>query len=1582
MIEINWNNFKAKFNGKETLSFENLAYQLFCFEFNIKTGIFRFKNQTGIETEPIQTETDCVGFQAKYYETKIADNKGDIIDSIKKAKNKNSKLTKIWFYLNHEFSESTKKNKKEPQYKIDIENEAKKNSVQIEWRVPSHFERQLALPENNYLAEYFFSLSKNAIDFLNEIKEHTENILYSIQYEIKFNDQIIKIDRTKFIETIEGDSEKSEIIIISGEGGSGKTALIKEFYEKVTDKTPFYIFKVAEFNISDIREIFNKYGGHSLNDFIEIHKCEDKKFIVIDSAEKLSDLENQDAFKEFLSALLKSSWKIIFTTRYSYLDDLKFQFIEVYRSPFKVINIENLSTKELTALSEKHDFQLPSDKRLQSLIKNLFYLDEYLQNYQSFDNRINYDHFKSILWQKKIQKSTERKDNLHIERENCFLSLAKTRSESGLFFIKPEQWSNKVLSKLEADEIIKYDSSQGGYFITHDIYEEWALEKIIEREFKTSENYCDFFEQIGNSLSIRRAFRNWLSEKLIENIDDIKSFIENVFLEEKIKAFWKDELLISVLLSNYSEAFFNQFEKTILGQNQSFLKKIVFLLRIACKEVDNSLSKILAFQDNNNINLKYVFTKPKGSGWNSTIGFIYKNIDKFSPTTIYYIIPLLQDWNNNNKTGETTRKASLFALHFYKEIQFNDDFRYSSKIEKELIEIILHGASEIKDELKAIFDEIIENKWVNHRDAYSDLCNTILTSTYDNIRVIISLPDYVIKLSDLFWFKTERTSPYYDYDGIGVEKSYSLNNNWHHDYFPASAFQTPIYWLLQFSFKETIDFILGFANKTVQSYADSGIDKTVEEIEVTIDDKTKIKQFISNSLWNMYRGTGSPVTPYLLQSIHMALEKFLLEVSKTQDEKIIESWLVYLIKNSKSASITSVVTSVVLAYPDKFFNVAKILFKTSEFFLYDNIRANSEHQAKSLYSIGYGLNYKNKIFEDERIKTCDDSHRKTSLENLALNYQFFRSENISEEVFEHRQKVIWDLIDGYYAGLPDKSKETDNDKTLKLLLARIDRRNMNPTVEQKDDKILINFNPEIEPELKKHSEDAVKESLEMMKYAALKLWSTYKFDNSKKYGDYDQYENNPKRVLKETKEIIDGLKNSKNGQFHLFNSSIPAFTCSALIREYENELTTEEKEYCKNIIVEYATEPFRPNYQYQISDGVEVAVNALPFLFNLFPDEKEEFKIILLFILFDSYPIGQYKRVCDYSIEAIINNLWDISYEDAHAIFLGFLKLKPKFNQLEDDIVKENHRNFNHRTLRSQVLEKFVEESKSELENIASNNVLYDEIRLNELNSEILETAFQLLPSNTSNATHIDFINNTLTFFGKELLVDNDKVDYSLRHRFFEKFSYFILNRETENINKFIQPFVDNFSNTREMASFFQEIISTEDKLNKYEQFWLIWGSFYDSIVVMCKNRSSNYYLSEIVHTYLLAWPYWRETAKEWHSLKDREKVFYKKVSKDIGHCPSVLYSISKLLNEIGSGFLSDGVFWISEMIEKNSNLSTEELETNTIYYIEVIIRKYVYLNRTKIKTDLKIKNKILIVLNFLIEKGSVNGYLLREDLL
>ena len=105
----------------------------------------------------------------------------------------------------------------------------------------------------------------------------------------------------------------------------------------------------------------------------------------------------------------------------------------------------------------------------------------------------------------------------------------------------------------------------------------------------------------------------------------------------------------------------------------------------------------------------------------------------------------------------------------------------------------------------------------------------------------------------------------------------------------------------------------------------------------------------------MYRGNGSPVVPSVLQSMHMALESILLEFSQIIKSEIIQKILLKILIKSKSTSLTSVVCSVVLANPDKFYDIALILFKTIELFHMDTIRSTNEFQAKSLYSIGYGM---------------------------------------------------------------------------------------------------------------------------------------------------------------------------------------------------------------------------------------------------------------------------------------------------------------------------------------------------------------------------------------------------------------------------------------------------------------------------------------------------------------------------------------------------------------------------------------------------------------------------------------------------
>lgn len=1431
IFEINWSNFKAKFDGKEQKSFEFLCYLLFCNEFNQNIGIFRYKNQAGIETEPIEYEGKVIGFQSKFYETKISYNVDDIKDSIKKAKDKNSNLNKVLFYINQEFSESSKKQQKVPQYKTDIEEYAISKGIEIEWRVPSHFEKQLTLEENKSLVKHFFGLEKSSIDFIGELVQHTKSILTPIHSRIEFMGNIIKLDRSGTLLNLKKVLEKSPIVVLSGEGGVGKTAVIKDFYEQVKETVPMFIFKATEFNITSINDIFKNYGNFTLLDFMSEYKDKSEKYIIIDSAEKLSDIEHQEVFQEYLSTLLNNKWKIIFTTRHSYLDDLKFQFVEVYHIAFIALNIEKIKIEELTELSGKYCFNLPKNERLFELLQNPFYLSEYLQNYENLDNLTSLSDFKSILWNKQIAKSVYRKNNIHVRREESFLKIAQIRANEGHFFIKISDCDNEALQNLERDEIIKYDTNSGGYFITHDIYEEWALDKIIERYFTTIADNESFFGSMGSSLAIRRAFRNWLSEKLIINQDNVKSLIEKSFIYDNIEAFWKDEIIVSVLLSEYSKVFFQIFEKTLLENEQKLLLRAVFLLRIACKEIDESFLTLLGLRKINDSVLPTLFTKPKGTGWSCVIDFINKHKEKVGNKNISTILPMLADWNNKNTAGETTKKASQIGLFYYENIVKKGGFGYRFEDEKkgQLIKVILQGASEIKDELINIFNGVIARNEPSHNDRDYELIKVILSSITDSYEVIKILPDYVIKLAELFWIKQKpKSTKWYEHDSLGVEKYFGLSDKHDFRYFPSSAFQTPVYQLLRYAPKVTIDFILSFTNKAVECYANSELKNEVHEIQVFINDSHIIKQYISNRLWNMYRGTQ--VSTGLLESIHMAFEKWLLEYSKIESAEQIEYLFLYLIKNTRSTSITAVITSAVLAQPSKLFNIAKILFQTKEFFQYDTSRLVQDQSIRSLYSIGYGLDFIRKIHQDERLKTCEDEHRKKSLEHIALYFQFFRTEGESANEAEDRQKNLWEIFDKYYEELENKSTETGSDRTWRLYLARMDRRKMNPKVEKVDEGILIYFNPEMDPELKKYSEESLRGNNEAMKYTQLKLWSDYRFSGDvDKYSGYQQYENNPQLVVTEVKEIIQGLEEGKIENFRLLNSSIPAYACSVLIRDFPNKLCLEEKEFCKEIILGIALMPFSmEHHTYQVLDGTEPAITSLPYLCKYFSKDKEDIKGILFLLL-----LSAYGEVSTFAIRAILNSLWEISFEDAHAIFIGYLYIKAKYDDLFDEIKEENYKNNVYDISEGQILKSFVERYETELENIIQNKVDYDILgSVDGLDLETLITAFELLPLRTKNNDHVKFLTEIFSIFSKRVFEDDryddeERFDYTLKIRFLEKFAYFILSADKEMIEYYIQPFVENFSVSREASKLFHQFVYVEDRLNQYEEFWLVWNAFY-----------------------------------------------------------------------------------------------------------------------------------------------------------
>jgi hypothetical protein len=167
---------------------------------------------------------------------------------------------------------------------------------------------------------------------------------------------------------------------------------------------------------------------------------------------------------------------------------------------------------------------------------------------------------------------------------------------------------------------------------------------------------------------IRRAFRSWLSDKLFADDESAKRLIDFTVKDAPVGNHWKDEVLVSVLLSDYSRVFFQCFEQELVKEpenvssdggssklvkkasasykyKEELLHKILFLLRIACKTMDEELLRLMGFKKASAISLKTVFTTPRGSGWDSTIAFINKHKAKLQFRYMGAILPVLDDWN-------------------------------------------------------------------------------------------------------------------------------------------------------------------------------------------------------------------------------------------------------------------------------------------------------------------------------------------------------------------------------------------------------------------------------------------------------------------------------------------------------------------------------------------------------------------------------------------------------------------------------------------------------------------------------------------------------------------------------------------------------------------------------------------------------------------------------------------------------------------------------------------------------------------------------------------------------------------------
>ena len=1505
-----WDAFRHKFQSEvqQREKFEDLARSLFCLRFGIKYGIFQCINHAGNETDTINDGTDIIGFQAKFFKHEIDDN--NIIESIQIAHRHNPLQTKVIIYTNLTFG-NPPAGKAKTIKQEKIEKAASNIGISIEWNTDNMILDQVS--RNQWVYDIFFGIEPNLQTLISEEQTNTNEILAPINSSICINEQLIKINRTDIVDGIVNNAGNHKHFVLHGEGGTGKTGVIKDLFAQIHPSIPLCIRKAQSLNVNSLTEIFSFSYQYRLEQFIAAYSEHTQKFFVIDSAEKLQEIEDDSSIRSLIKMLDQNGWSIILTVRNVFLKDLKDTLHLIYNIDPHYYSIDCISDSELQDIAKHHSITLPQNSNFKQRLTNLFYLNLFIQLKDTIDISGSYRSFKEIAWHEKISgKHTLR--GIGIKREICFIDVVKQRVNSSKFYIREYHFDAEALQKLIDDEIIA--RSPKGLFITHDIYEEWGLEKFISQKWQDTENPEDFFGSIGSSYIVRRAFRLWLTECIEEDIEQVKPLLYVPF-NAQIESIWQDEVIVAILLSNYANTFINTFEIDILANEGRLFNRIVFLLQLACKQYSGSIS--------HNGNDYPVYT-PYGKGWEAVINFFFEH--KKENIKSKYIVDVLIAWTLNVRSGIATRNAGLIALEMWANTEQKENILIKDELSNNLSIIICNAAQEIKTELLSLIKTIIDNHWVNYKDPYYYLCQFILTQPNKSQNLIIAIPEGIIKLADVFW-KVDSDSKSYDWyeDFHEPDKRFGIRQcDFKNNYTPAGAMQSPAYWLLMISPQKTINFILEFVNYCVQFYQSQA--KDFDEIEeVLIFHKTlECHPVISSRhLWQQYRCAIHIVIPDLFQSIHMALEKFLLQLNDQGRFDIVKHILTIILEKSKSISTIAIVASIVCANPSKYWSIALLLFKTRQLFGYDNLRYYDEQLLKNnlgLYTWG------NIEVAKERIESLEIPSRKISLESLCIQYQYFGYESISDEEFESFSKRINQILDKLYEeaeGLSEKERHT-----LLVLLHRIDRRKHQPTISTENKQIKIEFNPQVPKELEEKSATIMSALEESARFLPLVNWTLGILQN-KPIDENSPFNSSPSAIIEEVTQIITAISNDEQlyptTEYAIYNA------VGILLHRYPSIVSREEREFCHDGVWHCIDTALHKDYFPQIHDGLEECTHALPTILHYFPEEKGKVEQVILNLLLNLTPLGEYKRICDYAIETINEANWFTKEPELASKILSSL--------------------IHHLTQRDT-----------------------KKIAIQEIPIEYIEIIFAIIPPATIEPELIQ-LTETIIPIVAETLEDNRHRQhmYTRFHNLYRVLANYVLSRPIEDIPLLLKPLLTHIRDNNKCESLLEEFIYEEDRFPRIDAFWTVWKVLYPPV-----SATSFRYHNQIIKAYLFSSAF-SSTSNEWHSLRECDLWIFSSIANDCGESPSALYSISRLLNYWASKFITQGIEWLYTIINNYPELDLKDDEANTIFYLERVFNKYILENRMSIKQTYDIKKKIMVILTFMIERNSTQAYMLREQI-
>ena len=806
---------------------------------------------------------------------------------------------------------------------------------------------------------------------------------------------------------------EGRFVQITGEPGTGKSALLKDIAEECARNGAIFVLKDSRIHPrgwSAHAHVLNV--NDDVSNLLREFSCSGDAILFIDGIDKISDpsvqLTVNDVLRGIAGTQALSNWRVLTTVRQENLKHLE-TWIDpnaITALPLRSISMTPLDDREVRVLSAQFPRLRPLLTHRGSMdvvLKRPFFLDALI----TIAGRDTATELPATevellrLWWK--LGGSDRGDFSPAQhRRNVLVELANRLARSPNTPIAIKAISPEPLSELKTAGVLRDKELGHSVMFTHDIYEEWSLCELLIAE---KASLIEFLQKAGEPQALIRPMQ-LLGAYILETSDSSDSWKK--LLEETassaLRPVWQRAVLTSCVQSTQTANLLDKLSGYLIESECQRLKKL--LLAMTTVEVAPNLlflneQLIPDLDPQERARLAHHTARPKLPTWIRFLDWLVPRIGTLSPLLIPNLLPVLTVWQRAF-AGQNVRHCREIGAHSYRWLiefeealhpekwdqrrkPFGVDFSYDDEgeIEGPLRSLFLMSAGDIPD----LATEYVRNKANNKRRSHiwrRDIVKncSALAQHIPSVLVDFILEAFLEHPNDR---RNRRGSYHSDFDHeLGITDRFQ--------FYPASPFQLPFLALLRQHEEQGLRLVRTLCNHSVSIWRWAcSEESSTTPLPIRMQFSWGKQTFWGDGqvyLWfRGYWGNNA------VESALMALEQWAFEriESGANFQQVLRS----VIEGNESVAVLGLGVSLCLAYPDKSLECSYPLITCPYIWQWDIARLTQDSSGMPPNEIG---NWHQNRLELTGVRSLNKKpHRKRDIRSLVPYFVLCRDKGLKRK---------------------------------------------------------------------------------------------------------------------------------------------------------------------------------------------------------------------------------------------------------------------------------------------------------------------------------------------------------------------------------------------------------------------------------------------------------------------------------------------------------------------------------------------------------------------------------------------------------